>query len=313
MERLQKKLAQLNKIHLKKKAQLKKTGETGEMRLSHSSFSSSQVREENQIKDSSVNWPEIREDTETFLRKSRPGDKLEEIISCLKPAFRREKCFFRVKRDMNKFWKQHRKFAELFRHEFESKGRESSLKISCPPEKLCFLDIETCGFSGNPLFLIGICYLKREELILDQFFARDYDEESNVLTSFWKLFKKFHTLVTFNGKSFDWPFIEERTCIYGERPPQPQQHLDLLLEARRRWKHRLPNCKLQTLEKVFCRRSRVGDLHGSQIPQAYHDFVNNPGEPAAMGAAIHHNALDIITLAELVLVIMTDEECVGKY
>jgi uncharacterized protein YprB with RNaseH-like and TPR domain len=214
---------------------------------------------------------------------------------------------------MDDFWKFNWKFGKLFYRELSADPRNGNLQLDCPPEKLCFLDLETCGFSGNPLFLIGACYFKNKNLVLDQFFARDYDEEFSVISAFWKMFAKFHTLVTFNGKSFDWPFLKERSYVYGEPPLKLENHIDLLFEGRRRWRNRLPDCKLQTLEKVFCRRSRKDDLPGSQIPQAYHDFVNNPGEPEAMAAAIHHNALDVITLAELLLVMLTDESCVGVY
>ena len=69
---------------------------------------------------------------------------------------------------------------------------------------------------------------------------------------------------------------------------------------RRRWKQFLPNCKLQTLEQYVCRRHRRGDLAGSLVPAAYHDFVRT-GDGGQIGAILHHNALDLATLVEIAL------------
>jgi uncharacterized protein YprB with RNaseH-like and TPR domain len=313
MNRLQDKLAELNRIHLKKKSLAGKAS-TGKKSLR---FPVPIPKGNSEDLISSVTtpegWPEITDDTATFSRKKKTGHKLEQIIPCLDVSYKKEKRFFRIKRNMPRFWKRYKNFIKLFFSETGDSRLEQIEGFPADPEKVCFLDLETCGFSGCPLFLIGICYFKDRNLVLDQLFARDYDEELSVITAFWSIFESFNTLVTFNGKSFDWPFLEERSYVCGQKPLQPEVHLDLLHAARRKWKYRLPNCKLQTLEHFFCRRSRVGDLPGSQIPQAYHDFVNNPGDPSAMAAAIHHNALDVITMAELLLVMLTDEKCVGAY
>jgi uncharacterized protein YprB with RNaseH-like and TPR domain len=75
-------------------------------------------------------------------------------------------------------------------------------------------------------------------------------------------------------------------------------HCDLLHHARRRWKRHLPDCRLQTLERLLCRRFRRDDLGSSQVPAAYHAFVRT-GEAGPMRAILAHNALDLVTLVEL--------------
>jgi uncharacterized protein YprB with RNaseH-like and TPR domain len=77
-----------------------------------------------------------------------------------------------------------------------------------------------------------------------------------------------------------------------------QKHLDLLPNARMKYRRVLPNCRLQTLEQAVCRRTRYGDTPGHLIPQLYHDFVRT-GNPAPLEGIFHHNALDLITMAEL--------------
>jgi uncharacterized protein YprB with RNaseH-like and TPR domain len=172
-------------------------------------------------------------------------------------------------------------------------------------EDLLFVDIETTGLSSSqPLFLIGALSLT-EEAPLDLFLARDYPEERAALAAYHEL-AHGKTLVTFNGKSFDWPYIEGRSKSYRLNFKRPPAHLDLLHHARRQWKHSLPNCKLQTLELYLCGRTRVDDVPGSQIPRTYHEFVAThaaSGRGAHLMAPIlHHNALDILTMAELLCI-----------
>ena len=83
-------------------------------------------------------------------------------------------------------------------------------------------------------------------------------------------------LVTFNGKSFDWPMVLDRSVrhrLAGKRPAAELLHVDLLHHARRRWRRQLPDCRLQTLEQLVCRRRRSDDIPGQRIPAAYAEFV----------------------------------------
>jgi len=171
------------------------------------------------------------------------------------------------------------------------------------PSDLLFCDIETTGLSAaNPLFLIGTMRFIGGEPRLQLYLARDLDEEKAVLEAFSKVVRG-KTLVTFNGKSFDWPFIEGRARRHRVSLPEPAGHYDLLFSARRRYRSELPNCKLQTLEMGVCGRGRKGDIPSSQIPERYHDFLDlyRAGAGAYLLAPVlFHNALDVLTMAELI-------------
>ncbi|BCM92311.1 hypothetical protein IAD21_04190 [Abditibacteriota bacterium] len=171
------------------------------------------------------------------------------------------------------------------------------------PSDLLFCDIETTGLSAaNPLFLIGTMRFLGDEPRLQLYLARDFDEEKAVLEAFSKVVRG-KTLVTFNGKSFDWPFIEGRARRHRVSLPEPAGHYDLLFSARRRYRTKLPNCKLQTLEMGVCKRGRKGDIPSSQIPERYHDFVDmhRAGQGAyLLSPVLFHNALDVLTMAELI-------------
>ncbi|MFW6133469.1 MAG: ribonuclease H-like domain-containing protein [Planctomycetota bacterium] len=73
---------------------------------------------------------------------------------------------------------------------------------------------------------------------------------------------------------------------------------------RRRWRRDVPNCRLQTLEAVLCGRHRRGDIPDAAIPEAYHDFVAT-GDARRMGDILHHNLLDLLTMAQLVSALLT--------
>jgi uncharacterized protein YprB with RNaseH-like and TPR domain len=161
-----------------------------------------------------------------------------------------------------------------------------------------FVDIETTGLSSSPLFLIGIMLWEDTGLIVHQFLARDYAEEAAVISLFVKASEGRSVIVTFNGKTFDYPYIRNRAAANGVPIPPPLPHFDLLHECRRLWKHTLPDCKLQTLERYVCNRTRSGDIPGSQIPQAYHDYVRT-GNAWQIVEILKHNMIDLVTLGEL--------------
>jgi uncharacterized protein YprB with RNaseH-like and TPR domain len=180
------------------------------------------------------------------------------------------------------------------------------------PEDALYMDTETCGFSGSMIFLVGLMFCEDGELIFEQHFARHYGEEKAMLQAFAERLTRHRVLVTFNGKAFDMNMIRERSAFHGvdlpikDGPPDNRMppHLDLLHEARRRWKGKLPNCKLQTLESHFCRRVRVGDIPGSAIPDAYHNYVGSE-DARQVRDILHHNLLDLLTMAQLICVLLT--------
>ena len=172
-------------------------------------------------------------------------------------------------------------------------------------EDLLFMDTETCGLTGAMVFLAGMMRYEDGQLVFEQCLARDYSQEPAVLAAFLDRLDSAGMLVTFNGKAFDMNLIRERSAFHGLGfGPREVPHLDLLHESRRRWKSEVPNCKLQTLERLLCGRRRVGDIPGSEIPEAYHRFVAS-GDARQVADIIHHNLLDLLTMAQLVTAILT--------
>jgi len=168
------------------------------------------------------------------------------------------------------------------------------------PADIIFLDLETTGLSSSPLFLIGIMVVENQDLVVRQYFARDYSQERAAVSLFFQCAARHRLLVSFNGKSFDFPYVRIRAAANGLACPFDPAHLDLLHAARRIWRRKLPDCKLQTLETFICGRSRRGDIPGHLIPDAYHAYVRT-GNAADMVQVLEHNFLDLVTMADLIV------------
>ena len=169
-------------------------------------------------------------------------------------------------------------------------------------ERVLFLDLETGGLSSSPVFLAGTMHWNGSDFVLRQYFARHYGEEAALVEGVGALMREFDTLVTFNGKSYDVPFLQNRAILHGVTIQPPPGHLDILHASRRRWRGDFENCKLQTLERHVCRLRRTGDIPSEEVPGLYHDFVRN-GDPYRLVPVFHHNMLDVITMVEILRVL----------
>ncbi len=170
--------------------------------------------------------------------------------------------------------------------------------LALDPARSMLLDIETGGFSGTGVFLIGLVRLGERPLRVTQFLARDYPEEESILHALAGLAAIRDTWITFNGKSFDEPFLRDRATLHRVRLRPPAQHLDLLHVARRMWRGRLPNCRLGTLEQHILQRTRVGDVPSSQVPDLFHHFYRT-GNARPLAPVLEHNRIDLVSCAEL--------------
>jgi hypothetical protein len=105
-------------------------------------------------------------------------------------------------------------------------------------------------------------------------------------------------VVSFNGKTFDWPLLRNRFVLNRVRAPVLPPHLDLLHCARRVLRPRLKSVRLVELERRVLGMYREDDVSGALIPQLYFDYLDG-GDVFPMAKVIEHNANDLIALAAL--------------
>ncbi len=185
--------------------------------------------------------------------------------------------------------------------------RRTRSEALADPSQWLFLDTETTGLAGGTgtyAFLIGIAWWDSGGLQVEQFLMRDYTEEHSLLHELSARVAARSILITFNGKSFDWPLLETRFALTRAiKPPRLSAHLDLLHPARALWKLRLGSVRLTELEHAVLDAPRLGwrrddDVDSAMIPQLYFDFLRGgPAQPLA--AVAHHNRMDLRGLAAL--------------
>lgn len=165
-------------------------------------------------------------------------------------------------------------------------------------ENMLFMDIETLGLSDVPLILIGVAEGDGDGLTMKQYLLRDLKEEKAALEGFLSHQEKDNVYVTFNGRSFDVPFIKSRMRFHHMEKPLNSQHLDLLYYSRRQWSNQLPNCRLQTLEKYLFGVEREDDVPSSHVPEFYLTY-RETGNIGPLVPIIEHNREDVVTLARI--------------
>jgi uncharacterized protein len=171
------------------------------------------------------------------------------------------------------------------------------------PRRAVFLDIETTGLArggGTYAFLVGIGFFEDESFLARQYFMPDYADEEALLDLLTADLAEHAGLITFNGRSFDWPILETRFILARRNPPcMGRPHLDLLLLARRLWQRMLPSCALSALETTVLDVQREGvDVPGYLIPQLYQDYVRL-GRTLPMVGVFYHNAMDLLSMVSL--------------
>jgi uncharacterized protein YprB with RNaseH-like and TPR domain len=175
------------------------------------------------------------------------------------------------------------------------------------PSKWLFLDTETTGLAGGTgtyAFLIGLAWWDAGALQVEQLFMRDFAEEYSLLHELAARVAERPVLVTFNGKTFDWPLLDSRFTMTRSIPtPRLAAHIDLLHPARALWKLRLGSVRLVELERHALDAPRLGwhredDIASSLIPQFYFDYLRGgPSDPLV--GVLRHNQMDLRGLATL--------------
>jgi len=169
----------------------------------------------------------------------------------------------------------------------------------CRDENFAIIDIETMGLFGRPIILVGVAQVAKRGVCTNQFLVRDVSEEASSLWEFTSHLKEDSVFVSFNGRCFDVPFIRERLSYYGLGTEQvfENPHFDVLHFARRAFRDKLANCRLETVERHLG-FSREINIPGALVPEFY-DVYQRSGNVGPLVAIVEHNKQDLVSLAQL--------------
>ncbi|TYS21621.1 hypothetical protein FZC71_17640 [Bacillus subtilis] len=167
---------------------------------------------------------------------------------------------------------------------------------------LFFFDTETTGLgggAGNTIFLLGHARVYEDRVTVKQHLLPKPGNEVALYQSFLSEVD-ITSLVTYNGKAFDWPQVKTRHTLIRDRLPKLPEfgHFDLLHGARRLWKHKMDRVSLGTVEKEELGICRQEDTPGYLAPMLYFHFIKAQ-EPDLLKGVLHHNEMDVLSLISL--------------
>lgn len=167
-----------------------------------------------------------------------------------------------------------------------------------------YLDIETTGLlgAGTMAFLVGLGQWVGSGFMVTQWLLKDRDYEPSLLQEVWRAMESSSALITFNGKCFDVPVLQNRFVLSGLTSPLPiGAHLDLLSSAKSMGKRPEYGQSLKESVRRFVGISRHKDIPGHVIPALYFMYEKE-GDISLLEPVMEHNRLDVLDMACLVRV-----------
>ncbi|MFA5527851.1 MAG: ribonuclease H-like domain-containing protein [Peptostreptococcales bacterium] len=165
---------------------------------------------------------------------------------------------------------------------------------------LGFLDIETTGLNSsfNKVFLIGILTVHENEFIETQFFADSKEEEKRILKEAALFLSDIDLLITYNGSTFDIPFLNKRFDYYGIEYRIPRHISFDLYQIIRKYGYNLfPDYKLKTIEN-YLGIERKDTLSGKECILLYQEYLKS-ANPAYKKNILLHNREDVYNLTKI--------------
>jgi uncharacterized protein YprB with RNaseH-like and TPR domain len=175
-------------------------------------------------------------------------------------------------------------------------------KVELNTARPLYFDTETTGLAGGTgtlAFLLGTAHVREGNVVVSQVHLPGPGHERPMLQWLRDRLEESTMLLSFNGRSFDWPLLRSRYVMNRLSPPPERPHVDLLHCARRVFRHHLDELKLSTLERRVLDVHRHGDIDGALIPAAWFDYLRT-GRIAVLSRVLSHNERDVRSMVDLV-------------
>lgn len=168
------------------------------------------------------------------------------------------------------------------------------------PDKSGFMDIETTGLShmSAAVYIIGWLEKIDGKYTLYQYMTENPAEEKTIIKIAVERLNRLDVLYTFNGQSFDIPFINSRANRYNLETLNPTKSIDMYRIIRDRgYLLDTPNLRLNTLEE-YLGIYREDQLDGRDMIYQYWEFERTK-DSSIMDNLLLHNEEDIIHLPHM--------------
>ncbi|WP_296118820.1 ribonuclease H-like domain-containing protein [uncultured Eubacterium sp.] len=183
---------------------------------------------------------------------------------------------------------------------------------------MLLLDIETTGLSAARAYIycIGCSCLSdtvKNDINIQLFFAENPEQEPELLTALAELLETHKTVVTFNGNTFDLPFLKKRYFAHNmDQPFSDIQSVDLYREARQlKQLIQLPDYKQKSIE-TFLGCFREDPYTGKELIAQYLLYVKEPSEELLHNLLLH-NEEDVRGMYGLFVLLFYAEFLKGNY
>ena len=178
-------------------------------------------------------------------------------------------------------------------------------------EELLFIDIETLGLYDSPIIIMGLGFFKNDTFEIHQYFARDLEEEIAICDYMRnEILPRFKTFVTYNGRSFDIPYIANRFLYFFDENPmisendEPYQqsntifhHVDLYWNCRRKFRGQFESYKLTSMEEELLHWKRSNELPSNLVGVCYKKYRKDPERYVGLiKEIIDHNYYDLYSM-----------------
>ncbi|MBY9012675.1 MAG: ribonuclease H-like domain-containing protein [Candidatus Lokiarchaeota archaeon] len=188
-------------------------------------------------------------------------------------------------------------------------------------EELLFLDIETLGLYDSPIIIVGLGYFKNNNFEIHILFARDLEEEIAMCEHLkTEILPNYSCFITYNGKSFDIPYIANRFMYFFDENPMISEeelpyerfnskfhHIDLYHNCRRKYKGSFDSYTLTDMEEKLIDMKRENELPSSLVGLCYKKYLEAPLRYVGLvKEIIDHNYWDIYSMPLILQKLLED-------
>ena len=167
---------------------------------------------------------------------------------------------------------------------------------------IAVFDLETAGLNSQKDMIISASFLSEDGEDLRQYFCDDPQAEYLLITKICEEFDALDAVITYNGDTFDIPFIKARAKKYGmEDMCKSIWDIDIYRMLKNYWPagKLLPSLSQASVEKALgISEERTDRIDGSQCIALYNRFLAR-GDGDAKEKILLHNADDVRQLARI--------------